>query len=80
MHSRLALLAMTQALTLGATLCRLTHHGLHPMSLHHMRPGSRATLLHKPEALLTMTPTSPSVPMRSLSGSNDSPLMSPRGG
>jgi hypothetical protein len=66
MCSRLALLAMTQAPTLGATLCRLTHHGLCPMCLHRTRPSDRATLPHKPEALLMMTPTSPSVPMRSL--------------
>jgi hypothetical protein len=47
MCSRLALLAMTLALTLRAILCHSTHHGLHPTCLHRMGPGSRAILLHK---------------------------------
>jgi hypothetical protein len=75
-HSRLALLAMTQAPTPGVTQCRLTHHGLRPMCLHCMGPGSWATLLHKLEAWLKMTPPSPSVPMRSWWGSSPSTILS----
>jgi hypothetical protein len=68
-HLSLARLAMTRALTLRANLCHSTHRGLCPMCLHHTRPSSRATLLHKLKAWLKMTPTSLSVTMRSWWGS-----------